>query len=285
MALDSPAMAAPKRFPDRDSIADVRAATDGIDAGARARRDETARRSRHGAARDGEARLPRSGRPLGTDPAHVRHGPDRRRRRASRRRRRSIRKAREVEARRAVARRRRADGARAEPQPAARHVPRPHRHGDALPQALPRPADERGRTRAVPPAHEGRLVDPAGTSTPRASSRWRRLCCSLATAARSRTRSSRARTSSTPISTCGSRPSCTSSGSSSEGSSACTRSARISATRASRTSTSPSSRCSSGTRRTPTSATRWIASRRCSSRSRSTRWGRRSRPSAGTRST
>ena len=123
------------------------------------------------------------------------------------------------------------------------------------------------------------------TSTRRGSSRSRRRSCSRATAARSRTRSSRTRTSSTRISTCASRPSSTSSGSSSAGSSASTRSARTSATRASRTSTSPSSRCSSGTRRTPTSATRWTGSRRCSSRSPWRRSARQSSGSAGTRST
>ncbi len=58
-------------------------------------------------------------------------------------------------------------------------------------------------------------------------------------------------------------------------SSASTRSARTSATRASRSSTTPSSRCSSGTRRTPTTATRWRASRSSSSRSRSRCSGRR----------
>ena len=154
-------MTAPKRFPDRDEIADVRAATDDARGRRRARRNAAARRARHGAPRDGEARLPRPRRPVGANPAHVRHGPHRRRRRPPRRRRRRLRPAGEVAARRAVARRRRADGARAQPQPAPRHVPRPDRHGDALPQALPRPAHERGVARPLPPAHERRLVDPS----------------------------------------------------------------------------------------------------------------------------
>ena len=154
-------MTAPKRFPDRDAIADVRAATESIEAGERARRDAAPRRARHGAARDGQARLPRSRRQVGANPAHVRHRSHRRHRRPPRRRRRRLGPAGEVSARGAVARRRRADGARTQSQPAPGHVPRPDRHGDALPQALPRPAHERGVARPLPPAHERRLVDPS----------------------------------------------------------------------------------------------------------------------------
>ena len=124
----------------------------------------------------------------------------------------------------------------------------------------------------------------AGTSTPQASSRWRRRPCSRATAAPSRSRSSRIRTSSTQTSTSASRPSSTSSASSSEGSRRSTSSARTSATRASRTSTSPSSPCWSGTRRTPTTRTRWRASRASSPPSRRRPPARRTPPSAGTRS-
>ena len=127
----------------------------------RAGRNATARRSRHGAARDGEARLPRSRRQVGANPAHVRHGAHRRHRRPPRRRGRRLGPAGEVSARGAVPRRRRADGARAQSQPSSGHVPRPDRHRDALPQALPRPAHERGVARPLPPAHEGRLVDPS----------------------------------------------------------------------------------------------------------------------------
>ena len=71
-------------------------------------------------------------------------------------------------------------------QPAAGHVPRPDRHRDPLPQALPRPADERGDPRALPRRARGWSRRSAATSTARASSRSRRRCSSRATAARSR---------------------------------------------------------------------------------------------------
>ena len=59
---------------------------------------------------------------------------------------------------------------------------------------------------------QGDRRDPRASSTTPASSRSRRRCCSRSTAARRRGRSSRTTTSSTATSTCGSRPSCTSSG-------------------------------------------------------------------------
>ena len=57
-------------------------------------------------------------------------------------------------------------------------------------QALPRPPDERGGARAVPPAHPRNRSRSAASSTRTASSRSRRRSCNRATAARSRTRSS-----------------------------------------------------------------------------------------------
>ena len=47
-----------------------------------------------------------------------------------------------------------------ESKPAARHLPRGHGPGDALPQALPRPAHERGDARALPAPVAGRVGDP-----------------------------------------------------------------------------------------------------------------------------
>ncbi len=53
------------------------------------------------------------------------------------------------EARRALARRHRARAARQDQAAAAGHLPRADRHRDALPPALPRPADERGVARRL----------------------------------------------------------------------------------------------------------------------------------------
>ena len=58
-------MAAPKRFPDRDEIAAVRAEAEPLENGATGRDEAPARRPRDGAPRHGEARLPRPRRPLG----------------------------------------------------------------------------------------------------------------------------------------------------------------------------------------------------------------------------
>ena len=68
---------------------------------------------------------------------------------APRRHRRRDRQADEVPPRRAVADRRRARAALADPLAAPGHVPRAHRRRAALPQALPRPADERRDARAT----------------------------------------------------------------------------------------------------------------------------------------
>ncbi len=67
----------------------------------------------------------------------------------------------EVSPGRAVAEGRRLRAAREEPRAAAGHVPRSHRRRAAVPKALPRPADERGDARGLPPAQPHRLGDPA----------------------------------------------------------------------------------------------------------------------------
>ena len=154
-------MPAPKRFPDRDEIAAVRAEIEPLESGGAARREAAARRPGDGAAGDGEARLPRPRRPLRAHPADVRHGPDGRRGRAPRRHRRSGGEAREVPPGRAVARGRRPRDAGAEREPASGHVSRPHRPGDALPQEVPRSPDERRRARALPASRTHRHGDPA----------------------------------------------------------------------------------------------------------------------------
>ena len=142
-------MTAPKRFPDRDEIARrPRDECEPLEAGATAATTPPDRRPRDGAPRHGQARLPRRRRPLGPDPGDLRDGEDRRDRRAPRRRRRR-RRAGPAKSRRGepslLAESRR--GARAQHAAAAGHVPRAHRRRAALPQALPRPAHERGDAR------------------------------------------------------------------------------------------------------------------------------------------
>ena len=68
----------------------------------------------------------------------------------------------EVAARRAVRARRVGRAALAQHPAAARHVPRADGRRAPLPQAVPRPADERGDARDVPHAHARRDRDPAG---------------------------------------------------------------------------------------------------------------------------
>ena len=72
---------------------------------------------------------------------------------------------------------------------AAGHLPRADRDRDALPAALPRPADERGVARRLRAARRGWSPRFAATSTSTASSRSRRRSSSPATAARSPIRS------------------------------------------------------------------------------------------------
>ncbi len=181
-------------------------------AGERGRRAPAAGRAGHGPAGHGEARLPRPRRPLRADPAALGGGTGRARRPRPRRPRRRRGDPGAHEARRAFPRGRGGPAPRQDQAAAARHLPRRDRHGDALPPALPRPADERrdaGRLRA---SHPHGRVRSAATSTRKASSRSRRRSSSRATAGRSPSRSSRTRTSSTPTSTCASPPSSTSSG-------------------------------------------------------------------------
>ena len=134
---------------------------------------------------------------------------------------------------------------------AAREVARPVGRRDALPPALRRPDREPGGARGVPQAH-ARIVrgDPP---LPRRARLPRGRDADDALDHRRRggaSRSRRTTTRSTWISSCASRPSCTSSGWWSAASSASTRSAATSATRGCRASTTPSSRCSSSIRRT-----------------------------------
>ena len=186
------ARAAPKRFPDRDEIAAVRAEAER----ARARRRGAERapprrpRARRGATWGSSSSSTSSTAPAASSSSARRTAPgavdvhlgdivgvDRRARRKSRRGEPSL----IVD---------RARAARDDPLAAAGHVPRPHRRRAALPPPLPRPADERGDARRLhaPRAHGHR--DPARARRRRASSRSRRRCCSRATAARSRGRSS-----------------------------------------------------------------------------------------------
>ena len=273
-----------KRFPDRDEIAAVRAEAEALEPGEEG--PEERRLAGRVLARREMGKLvfldlvDRSGRIQLLCPAN-RTGSGRR---PPRRHRRRDRPPDQVAARRAVARRRPARAARAHPLAAARHLPRPDRRRAALPPPLPRPADERGDARRLHAARPDGHGDPARARRRRVR---RGRDAGPPAALRRRVRAAvldALTTSSIRRSTCGSRPSCTSSGSSSAGSSACTSSARTSATRASPSSTTPSSRCSSGTRPTPTTATRWRAwsgSSRVSPRRPS---ARRPSPSAATRS-
>ena len=113
--------------------------------------------------------------------------------------------------RRALAAGDRLDAAGQEPAPAARQVPRPRGHRAALPPPRARPDRQPGDARALSQPRRRRSPRCASTSTPRASSRSRRRCCSRSTAARWRGRSRPTTTRSTATSTCGSRPSSTSS--------------------------------------------------------------------------
>ena len=148
----------PKRFPDRDEIVPVRTEAEALETGEEGA--ETRRLAGRVMARRDMGKLvfldlvDRSGRIQLLCPrrAHGRGG------RAPRRRGRRDRQADEEPPRRAVADRRRARPAVAHPLAAPRHVPRTHRRRAALPQALPRPADERGDARHVHPplAHRHR---------------------------------------------------------------------------------------------------------------------------------
>ena len=81
-------MTPPKRFPDRDEIAVVRAEAAGLEPETECPRKAAARREGHGEAGSREAQLPRPGRPLWAHSASVRREPGRgtSRRRARRRR-------------------------------------------------------------------------------------------------------------------------------------------------------------------------------------------------------
>ena len=146
-------MSLPKRFPDRVEIASVRAEAEGLEPGEE--RGETRRLAgpRDGQARHGQARLPRSRRPLRSDPAARPRGEDGADRPRPRRRDRRLGHPRAHEEGRALAGRGDARAAREEPQAAAGHLPRPAGRRDPVPAALPRPARERGVARGCAPAH------------------------------------------------------------------------------------------------------------------------------------
>ena len=110
----------PKRFPDREEIAAVRAAAERAEPRRDARRRAARRRARDGAPRDGEAHLPRPRRPLGPDPADREQELEPR----PRRHRRRHRAAGALAAWRAVARHEPGRAAGEDPQAAARHLPR-----------------------------------------------------------------------------------------------------------------------------------------------------------------
>ena len=144
-------MMAPKRFPDRDEIAVVRAEAEPLEAGGEGDHDPPRRRTRDGAARHGQARVPRRRRPFGADPGDLRHEPARASSTCT-----SVTWSASSGAppsRSAASRRSSPDeviGPGAQPQPAAGHVPRAHRRRAALPQAVPRPAHERRDARRLP---------------------------------------------------------------------------------------------------------------------------------------
>ena len=134
--------------------------------------------------------------------------------------------------------------------PTAGEVPRPPGPGDALPQALPRPAQQcvaapalrdahAAHPRAARDARSARI--PRGRDAhPAADSRRRRALCRFAPTG----------TRCTPTCTSASRSSCTSSACSSAATRASTRSVASFATRDCRRATTRSSRCSRRTRRT-----------------------------------
>ena len=139
----------PKRFPDRVEIAAVRAAARAGRERRDARRRAARRGPRHGAARTGEAHLPRPRRPLGRIQLIV-AATERLSARPRRHRRRDRRAG---DARGAASRR--SSSSQVEllakirkPLPDTFHGVTDREH--ALPAALPRPADERGVARAVP---------------------------------------------------------------------------------------------------------------------------------------
>ena len=193
-SLDSPSMAAPKRFPDRDEIAAVRAEAEPL------ANDEAAETTRRLAGRVLARRdlgklvfldlVDRSGRiqllcpvertgeldvHLGDivgvtgKPAKSRRGEPSLARRLAR-------------------------APLAHPDAAARHVSRPHRRRGAPPEAVPRPADEPRVARRRASSARRRSRRSGAGSTNGASSRWRRRSSSRTTAARSPSRSSRTTT-------------------------------------------------------------------------------------------
>ena len=250
-------MALPKRFPDRDEIAAVRAEAEQLEPGATDAATKRRLAGRVMARRDmGKLvfldLVDRSGRiqlicpteRTGELDLHLGDivGRDR--------------LAGAVAPRRAVAAGGRARGARADPRAAARHVPRHRGRRAALPQALSRPADERGVARRRDQARADGLGDPRlprrrglprGRDADPAAALRRRLRRAVRHALRA------ARRRSLPPHRRRALPQAAHRRRAREGLRA---RRRTSATRATRTSTRRSSRRSSGTRRTPTTRTR-----------------------------
>ena len=165
-ALDSRRMPLPKRFPDRDEIADVRAEAEPLEPGAEARRDAAPRRPRAwraatwGSSSSSTSSTARAGSSCSAPRERTGEvdvdlgdivGVDGR--------------AAEDAARRAVADRRRARAAREDPPAAARTPSTASPTSSALPPALPRPADERGDARATSCCARGWSPRSAATST------------------------------------------------------------------------------------------------------------------------
>ena len=148
--------ALPHRFAGRTAIADLRAAHESLEAGARVGRELSPGRSRDGAARAGQARVPRSRRPLGPAAAagrgrRARRGAVRARSPASRSATSSASRARPSRTRRGELSLRLTGFELLAPnrQPLPDTWPRPVRRRGALPPALPRPAGERPRAREL----------------------------------------------------------------------------------------------------------------------------------------
>ena len=179
----------PHGFPDRTEIAAVREAHEDLEPGTETDRPLPPRRQADRAPRPRQGVVPRPPRRHRADPGpgagrrvgRGLRGPARPRHRRHRRDRgHRLRQ----QARRAQRPRGRLGAAREEPAAAAGEVPRPRGRRDPLPPARARPDRQRGDPRAVPEAGRARSPRSGAGSTPAASSRSRRRCCSRSTAAR-----------------------------------------------------------------------------------------------------
>ncbi len=204
----------PHRFADRSAVADVLAAHEDLEPGASSGTHYRLAGRVLGRRGHGQGGVPRPRGSLRTHPAdgvleRARRAVRAADRRQPRRHRRRLRRGGAQPPRRALAAARLLRAARAQRAAAAGQAPRPRRRRDALPPALPRPADQPRGARRVRAARTRDHARCAASSTAPASSRSRRRRCSRSTAAPTRGRSRRTTTSSIATSTCGSRPSCT----------------------------------------------------------------------------